>query len=59
MGHRRHNRASSFQDQRKATELIKRGQQIRIEYMAKYADALLFHGRGGVMSLTWTLTAYR
>lgn len=38
--------AASFQDQRKATELIKRAvANPRVEYMAKYADA---------MSIPWT-----
>jgi len=42
--------ASSFQDQRKATELIKRAvANPRIEYMAKYADALSIPWAGRVI----------
>jgi len=42
--------ASSFQDQRKATELIKRAvANPRIEYMAKYADSLSIPWAGRVI----------
>ncbi len=42
--------ASSFQDQRKATELIKRAvANPRIEYMAKYADAISIPWAGRVI----------
>jgi len=42
--------ASSFQDQRKATELIKRAvANPRIEYMAKYADAISIPWSGRVI----------
>ena len=42
--------AASFQDQRKATELIKRSvANPRVEYMAKYADALSIPWTGRVI----------
>ena len=42
--------AASFQDQRKATELIKRAvANPRVEYMAKYADALSIPWTGRVI----------
>tara|TARA_B110000459_G_scaffold54860_1_gene61434 strand:- start:1242 stop:2171 length:930 start_codon:yes stop_codon:yes gene_type:complete len=42
--------AASFQDQRKATELIKRGvANPRIEFMAKYADAVTLPWSGRIV----------
>tara|TARA_R100001510_G_C7656032_1_gene215631 strand:- start:3214 stop:5394 length:2181 start_codon:yes stop_codon:yes gene_type:complete len=42
--------AASFQDQRKATELIKRGvANPRIEFMAKYADAVTLPWAGRII----------